>query len=324
MNNPKLIVVPFAADGQKDEIPVTREPSMPTQKATWDLGFPPATMLPESAGGLPPRGRDFNGIFNQISEMLVHFAKGGRIKFSESYAEEIGGYQKGAILQSDDETKDYQSLIDGNKVNFNTATAEQISAAWKLISTVALATDISNKLDKTSVLQRTGNSKTGVMSQDATTTEINRQFNIANGNANSRVPSSRKVNNKSLSTDITLNAGDVGSYTKEETISLIKESGGIGYNQTWQNVKSSRNVGTVYTNDTGKPITLLVTASTDANDRMNGVNVHVNGVIIATSMSYGNGGKIPVSVIIPNGSTYKVDYPSGTVSPFIYQWFELR
>lgn len=169
MINPKLIVVPFAADGQKDEIPVTREPSMPTQKATWDLGFPPATMLPESAGGLPPRGRDFNGIFNQISEMLVHFAKGGRIKFSESYAEEIGGYQKGAILQSDDETKDYQSLINENKVNFNTATAAQINAAWKLISTASLATDISKKLDKEAVKQTTGNSQTSVMSQDAVT-----------------------------------------------------------------------------------------------------------------------------------------------------------
>lgn len=169
MINPKLIVVPFAADGQKDEIPVTREPSMPTQKATWDLGFPPATMLPESAGGLPPRGRDFNGIFNQISEMLVHFAKGGRIKFSESYAEEIGGYQKGAILQSDDETKDYQSLIDENKVNFNTATSAQINAAWKLISTTSLAADISKKLDKDAVKQITGNSQTSVMSQDAVT-----------------------------------------------------------------------------------------------------------------------------------------------------------
>lgn len=169
MNNPKLIVVPFAEDGQKDEIPVTREPSMPTQKATWDLGFPPATMLPESAGGLPPRGLDFNGIFNQISEMLVHFAKGGRIKFSESYAEEIGGYQKGAILQSDDETKDYQSLIDENKVNFNTATAAQINAAWKLISTASLAADISKKLDKEAVKQTTGNSQTSVMSQDAVT-----------------------------------------------------------------------------------------------------------------------------------------------------------
>ncbi|MGJ3354630.1 phage tail protein [Providencia sp. Je.9.19] len=175
MINPKLIVVPFAADGQKDEIPVTRDPTMPTQKATWDLGFPPATMLPESAGGLPPRGLDFNGIFNQISEMLVHFAKGGRIKFSESYAEEIGGYQKGAILQSDDETKDYQSLIDGNKVNFNTASSAQINDSWKLISTTSLATDISSKLDKKAVLQTTGNSKTGVMSQDAVTSSLPKQ-----------------------------------------------------------------------------------------------------------------------------------------------------
>ncbi|MGI8465613.1 phage tail protein [Pectobacterium punjabense] len=39
----------------------------------------------------------------------------------------------------------------------------------------------------------------------------------ANDNANGRVPSGRKVNNKALTTDITLNAGDVGAYTKAET-----------------------------------------------------------------------------------------------------------
>ncbi|AYH25833.1 hypothetical protein C5E20_00800 [Pectobacterium parmentieri] len=39
----------------------------------------------------------------------------------------------------------------------------------------------------------------------------------ANDNANSRVPSDRKVNGKALSADIALNAGDVGAYTKAET-----------------------------------------------------------------------------------------------------------
>ncbi|MFJ5441766.1 hypothetical protein [Pectobacterium sp. CHL-2024] len=38
-----------------------------------------------------------------------------------------------------------------------------------------------------------------------------------NVNMNSRVPSTRKVNNKALSADIMLNAGDVGAYTKDET-----------------------------------------------------------------------------------------------------------
>ncbi|HHR5827449.1 TPA: phage tail protein [Providencia alcalifaciens] len=39
----------------------------------------------------------------------------------------------------------------------------------------------------------------------------------ANNNANGRVPNTRKVNNKPLSTDITLSAGDVGAYTKTES-----------------------------------------------------------------------------------------------------------
>lgn len=146
----------------------------------------------------------------------------------------------------------------------------------------------------------------------------------ANNNANGRVPSGRKVNNKALTADIALNAGDVGAYTKAEVDSKFAAGSGLGYGQTWQNVKASRAVGTVYTNSTGKPIVLLVTASTSANDRMNGVNIYINGVVIATSMTYGNGAKAPVSAVIPHGSTYKIDYPSGTVSPFIHQWFELR
>ncbi|HFF1652496.1 TPA: phage tail protein [Providencia rettgeri] len=158
----------------------------------------------------------------------------------------------------------------------------------------------------------------------ATANAANTAANNANNNANGRVPSGRKINNKALTADIALNAGDVGAYTKAEVDSKFAAGSGLGYGQTWQNVKASRAVGTVYTNSTGKPIVLLVTASTSANDRMNGINIHVNGVVIATSMTYGNGAKAPVSAVIPHGSTYKIDYPSGTVSPFIHQWFELR
>ncbi|UFK92836.1 MULTISPECIES: phage tail protein [Providencia] len=158
----------------------------------------------------------------------------------------------------------------------------------------------------------------------ATANAANTAATNANNNANGRVPSGRKVNNKALTADIVLNAGDVGAYTKVEVDSKFAAGSGLGYGQTWQNVKASRAVGTVYTNSTGKPIVLLVTASTSANDRMNGINIHVNGVVIATSMTYGNGAKAPVSAIIPHGATYKIDYPSGTVSPFIHQWFELR
>ncbi|WP_442899666.1 gp53-like domain-containing protein [Escherichia sp. Lx600-2] len=48
----------------------------------------------------------------------------------------------------------------------------------------------------------------------------------ANNNANGRVPNGRKVNGKPLTSDITLSAGDVGTYTKEEIDKKIIASGG--------------------------------------------------------------------------------------------------
>ncbi|SPX93767.1 Uncharacterised protein [Morganella morganii] len=146
MKNPKLIVKPFAKNGQKNIIPENYETSMESNQATWDQGFGQITMLPVAAGGLPPKGQDFNGILNQISENIVYLSQGGRFKFSAEYAEAIGGYPKGAILQSDDEKKEYLSLIDNNKVDFNTAV--DISASWKLVNTDDLLAQIASKQPK--------------------------------------------------------------------------------------------------------------------------------------------------------------------------------
>ncbi|HID9527505.1 TPA: phage tail protein [Proteus mirabilis] len=169
MKNPKLISKPFAQNGQKNVIPEKYETSMESNQATWDQGFGQITMLPVSAGGLPPKGQDFNGILNQISETLVHISKGGVFKFSADYAAAINGYPKGAILQSEDEKKYYQSLIDNNKVNFNTASKDQIKTSWKLVMTDDLLDQLSKKLESSAVAQSTGTSTTSVMSQKAST-----------------------------------------------------------------------------------------------------------------------------------------------------------
>lgn len=175
MKNPKLIVKPFAKNGQKNVIPENYETSMESNQATWDQGFGQITMLPVAAGGLPPKGQDFNGIFNQISENIVYLSQGGRFKFSAEYAEAIGGYPKGAILQSDDEKKEYLSLIDNNKVDFNTAS--DISASWKLVNTDDLLAQIASKQPKGDYATKTelnsglaGKQPTG---DYATKTEVN-------------------------------------------------------------------------------------------------------------------------------------------------------
>lgn len=175
MKNPKLIVKPFAKNGQKNVIPENYETSMDSNQATWDQGFGQITMLPVAAGGLPPKGQDFNGILNQISENIVYQSQGGRFKFSPEYAESIGGYPKGAILQSDDEKKEYQSLIDNNKVNFNTTS--NISASWELVgSKYAIKTEVDlallKKFDKENISGTLGNDNSKVPSLNLLTTEI--------------------------------------------------------------------------------------------------------------------------------------------------------
>nr|WP_305071655.1 hypothetical protein [Providencia sp. wls1922] len=148
---------------------------MDSNQATWDQGFGQITMLPVAAGGLPPKGQDFNGILNQISENIVYQSQGGRFKFSPEYAESIGGYPKGAILQSDDEKKEYQSLIDNNKVNFNTTS--NISASWELVGAkYAIKTEVDlallKKFDKENISGMLGNDQSKVPSLGLLTNEV--------------------------------------------------------------------------------------------------------------------------------------------------------
>ncbi|HGN0293357.1 TPA: phage tail protein [Proteus mirabilis] len=56
--------------------------------------------------------------------------------------------------------------------------------------------------------------------------------NNANNNANGRVPNTRKVNGKQLSTDITLNAEDVGAVKSRGKMTLVYSGTGLDDNQT--------------------------------------------------------------------------------------------
>lgn len=62
-------------------------------------------------------------------------------------------------------------------------------------------------------------------SAQTTANTANTNATNANNNANNRVPSTRKVNNKPLSTDINLTAGDVGTYDKSESDNRFQPKG---------------------------------------------------------------------------------------------------
>ena len=120
---PDLILTPFGENADPSTIrtiPETVSPSDPKQNASWSKGFPIATMTAISAGGVPPEGKDLNGVLNAISKHTVFSEGGGQYRWSDEYVSANGGYSKGSIIQADSGLISYFSLIDGNTENFNT------------------------------------------------------------------------------------------------------------------------------------------------------------------------------------------------------------
>ena len=122
--------VPFASQGDKNTIPVT--PSTETGQtnyASYQKGFPPVTMTPLVAGGLPPQGMDMNGILFALSSSIGFSQSGGLPTFNADFASTIGGYPQGAVLQSNDGASAYVSTIANNTTDFNES-PESIGTSW--------------------------------------------------------------------------------------------------------------------------------------------------------------------------------------------------
>ncbi|MCH5277772.1 MAG: hypothetical protein J1E80_08065, partial [Desulfovibrionaceae bacterium] len=78
---PTPIPMPFAQNGNKNDIP-EQSPGASEPNASWSAGFPPITMYPREAGGLPPMGQDFNGILNALSQQAFWRQSGGMAEWS--------------------------------------------------------------------------------------------------------------------------------------------------------------------------------------------------------------------------------------------------
>jgi len=133
LTQPALNAVAFAVDSiHINEIPIS---TTTLGAASFKMGFPYETMVEKIAGGKPPDGEDFNGIFNYLSKHQVWLNAGGTYKFNADLAEALGGYQKGAILASNDGLRLYVSTEDGNTTDFNTD-----MTGWKMIGTSEIQT----------------------------------------------------------------------------------------------------------------------------------------------------------------------------------------
>lgn len=142
--NPKLLTKPFASEGLRNSIAEDVTETTPANAATYTKGFPAVTMTPIAVGGQPPSGKDMNGILYELSSHIAYINKGGNYKFDADFCEEIGGYDIGCVLQSDDSLSLYVNTLPNNKTNPNTSN----SRGWKVIASSSVADDLDKKLIK--------------------------------------------------------------------------------------------------------------------------------------------------------------------------------
>lgn len=131
MAQPDLIITPFgenAAPGTIETIPETLGPGDLPQQASWNAGFPSVTMTPLAAGGIPPRGQDFNGVLKAISEHTVFVGGGGQYKWDAAFAAD-NGYPLGAVLQKTGNDGFWLNLLEGNTTDPDAGGADWIDAS---------------------------------------------------------------------------------------------------------------------------------------------------------------------------------------------------
>lgn len=129
---PQILSGAFAYNGEKNTIP--EEPTG-SFLASIQEGFPPITMMPKKNGGQPPEGKDFNGIFNLMSQFYFFTQNGGTYTFNQSVSDAIGGYPEGARLWYVDSSTGEASLLrstKGNNTDNFVTNPEVIGTSWVL------------------------------------------------------------------------------------------------------------------------------------------------------------------------------------------------
>ncbi|WP_313449656.1 hypothetical protein [Atlantibacter hermannii] len=113
-NLPKLLPVPFASSGSKQDIPVASQIGVSGGRASYTDGFPPLTRTPIAAGGIPPFGTDFNGVLNDITSAIRWAQAGGGYRYDSTFSSSVGGYPLGAIVNNSTGDGRWFNTIDGN------------------------------------------------------------------------------------------------------------------------------------------------------------------------------------------------------------------
>ena len=142
-NIPTKIPLPFAynaGSSYKNTIPTASQIGVVNGRASLNDGFPPLNFVPISSGGVPPFGSDVNGILNEITAITQWQQAGGFFFYDSSFSTTIGGYPKGAILQSSSNSGLWISTAENNTTNPDTGGAGWMSLAFEGSQAITVTT----------------------------------------------------------------------------------------------------------------------------------------------------------------------------------------
>ena len=140
-NIPSKIPLPFAnAAGPSyvNTIPVTSQIGITNGRASLADGFPPLTFTPIASGGVPPFGSDMNGILKEITAIQQWQEAGGFFIYDSAFSTTIGGYPKGAILQSANTAGLWVSTAENNTTDPDNGGAGWVSLAFEGLQSITV------------------------------------------------------------------------------------------------------------------------------------------------------------------------------------------
>ena len=96
-------------------IPVPSKIGIVNGEASFDDGFVPLNMTAPTSGGVPPEGKQFNGILYMITQYCALMQAGQAVVFDAAVATAIGGYAIGAkVVSVSTSGRVWTNLVSGN------------------------------------------------------------------------------------------------------------------------------------------------------------------------------------------------------------------
>lgn len=103
---------------------------------------------------------------------------------------------------------------------------------------------------------------------------------------------------------------------------LVEVPAGV---QAWSNLTGSRSLSSTYTNSTGRPITVMVSATSGSTGSLTMVPT-VAGVALPPTIAHSEalGYVVSMTIVVPDGATYSVGAGGSATPVTLSSWCELR